>query len=38
MNQDDIFETVVVSPGFGGKIIALSLANKIENDRIQYRI
>ncbi|MCE8422906.1 MAG: hypothetical protein J5U17_01490 [Candidatus Methanoperedens sp.] len=32
MTQDDKFEAVVVGSGFGGTILALSLANKFEND------
>lgn len=32
MIQDDKFEAVVVGSGFGGTILALSLANKFEND------
>ena len=32
MNQDEKFEAVVVGSGFGGTILALSLANRFEHD------
>lgn len=32
MNQDDTFEAVVVGSGFGGTILALSLANRFASD------
>ncbi len=32
MTQEDKFEAVVVGSGFGGTILALSLANTFEND------